>query len=124
MNYVNEDNKLFSYYYPFIDPTPDKFTANPKYLCCDHFKDLPVIAKYLYGFMHDRLSLSIKNKWYDEQSHVYIIFTIEETMELLNCSKTTAIKAHKCLEQYGLIQKEKSKGTRPDKIYVKMYLGN
>ena len=38
-------------------------------------------AKVLYGILLDRMSLSVKNHWLDEQSRVYIIFTTEEIME-------------------------------------------
>ena len=33
----------------------------------DYFKTLSTDAKVLYGLMLDRMSLSIKNKWFDEE---------------------------------------------------------
>ena len=50
------------------------------------FKDLSTDAKVLYGILLDRMSLSLKNYWLDEQNRVYIIFTREEIMESLNCA--------------------------------------
>lgn len=41
-------------------------------------------SKLLYGFLLDRLSLSQKNKWYDKDYNVYLIFTREEVGEKLN----------------------------------------
>lgn len=38
------------------------------------------------------MSLSIKNRWLDELDPVYIIFTVEEVTELMNCDKPTAVK--------------------------------
>ena len=42
------------------------------------FRNLSVEAKLLYGMMLDRMSLSVKNEWYDEDGRVYIYFTLEE----------------------------------------------
>ena len=49
-------------------------------------KILSTDAKVLYGILLDRMSLSLKNHWLDEQNRVYIIFTLEEIMESLNCA--------------------------------------
>lgn len=49
-------------------------------------------AKILYGLMLDRMSLSIKNQWFDEENQVYIYFSIEDIMELLNCGRNKAVK--------------------------------
>lgn len=40
----------------------------------EYFKGLSCEAKVLYGMMLDRISLSIKNKWFDEEGRTYIIF--------------------------------------------------
>ena len=42
------------------------------------FQDLSTDAKTLYGILLDRMSLSVKNGWLDEQNRVFIIFTIED----------------------------------------------
>ena len=42
------------------------------------FQDLSTDAKTLYGILLDRMSLSVKNGWLDEQNRVFIIFTILE----------------------------------------------
>ena len=39
------------------------------------------------------MSLSVKNKWIDEENRVYIIFTVEEIMDLLGCGKQKAVKS-------------------------------
>lgn len=55
------------------------FYRIPKALFTDtQFKDLSTDAKVLYGILLDRMSLSLKNHWLDEQNRVYIIFTLEE----------------------------------------------
>lgn len=61
------------------------FYRAPKVLfTAEYFKKLSCETKVLYGLMLDRMSLSIKNKWIDEEDRVYIIFTVEEIAELLS----------------------------------------
>ena len=55
-------------------------------------KDLSSDAKVLYGLMLDRMSLSIKNNWIDEEDRVYIIFTLEQVMQYMNCGKDKGVK--------------------------------
>ena len=47
------------------------------------FQSLSTDAKTLYGILLDRMSLSVKNGWLDEQNRVFIIFT----MVGINCSR-------------------------------------
>ena len=51
----------------------------PRQLITDpRFKHLSTDAKLLYGMLLDRMSLSVKNGWYDEDGRVYIYYTVEE----------------------------------------------
>ena len=55
------------------------FYRIPKILfTAECFKTISCEAKVLYGLLLDRMSLSIKNRWFDEEDRVYIIFTVEE----------------------------------------------
>lgn len=60
-------------------------------------------SKLLYGFLLDRLSLSIKNNWHDENGNVYLIFTRKEVQDKLNLSDKTVTKAFKQLSDVNLI---------------------
>ena len=42
------------------------------------FQDLSTDAKTLYGILLDRMSLSVKNEWFDKKGRVFIIFAIED----------------------------------------------
>ena len=54
------------------------FFSIPKLLITDsHFDGISSDAKLLYGLMLDRMSLSIKNGWFDEQNRAYIVNSIE-----------------------------------------------
>ncbi len=66
----------FDYFYGKEDAEQYAFYRIPKRLITgEEFQDVSTEAKLLYGLMLDRLQLSIKNQWLDEQSRVYIIYT-------------------------------------------------
>lgn len=69
------------------------FYRIPKALFTDErFKSISAEAKILYGILLDRMSLSRKNGWLDEQGRVFIIFTLEEVMEAIGCADQKATK--------------------------------
>ncbi len=46
--------------------------------------------------MLDRMGLSIKNRWRDEEDRVYIVFTVEETAELMDCGAQNVVLQIRC----------------------------
>ena len=79
-------------------------------------------CKVLYGILLDRMSLSLKNQWLDAQNKVYIIFTVEEIMDALNCANQKATRLMVELEkQAGLIERKRQGLGRPNLIYVKNF---
>ena len=101
------------------------FYRIPKALFTDEmFVSLSTDAKLLYGLMLDRMSLSRRNQWIDENGHVYIVFTVDEIIEYLNCGKDKAIKIMAELDEekgIGLIQKVRHGMGKPAQIYVKNF---
>ena len=88
-----EKKMTFNYFYG-TEADQFSFYRIPKALFTDsYFKDLSSDAKILYGLMLDRMSLSIKNQWFDDKNRAYIYFSIEDIMELLNCGRNKAIKS-------------------------------
>jgi len=75
-------------------------------------------SKILYAFLLDRLSLSQKNHWIDEERNIYLIFTREEVQEKLNLSDKTTTKAFKQLKEVNLIQEKRQGLGKPNLIYV------
>ena len=77
-------------------------------------------AKVLYGILLDRKCLSDSNgdAWRDEYGITYIIFTIEEIMNLMNRGNKKVNKMLKELEEHGLIYRRHQGLGRPNKIYV------
>ena len=72
----------YSYFYGPQDAEQYQFYRIPKLLITgEQFREVSIDAKLLYGLMLDRLSLSIRNSWFDDENRAYIIYTIEEVME-------------------------------------------
>ena len=91
----------------------------------EHFGGLSSDAKLLYGLMLDRMSLSRKNNWFDDENRVFIIFKIEEIADRLNCGKEKACNLLKELDDehgIGLIRKKRRGLGQPSIIYVKNFL--
>ena len=99
------------------------FYRIPKALFTEpNFRELSTDAKVLYGILLDRMSLSLKNQWLDAQNKVYIIFTVEEIMDALNCANQKATRLMVELEkQAGLIERKRQELGRPNLIYVKNF---
>lgn len=99
------------------------FYRIPKALFTEpNFRELSTDAKVLYGILLDRMSLSLKNQWLDAQNKVYIIFTVEEIMDALNCGNQKATRLMVELEkQAGLIERKRQGLGRPNLIYVKNF---
>ena len=71
------------------------------------------------------MSLSIKNRWFDEEDRVYIIFTVEEIAELMNCGTQKAVRLLKELDSekgIGLVEKRRLGLGKPNVIYVKNFM--
>lgn len=104
------------------------FYRMPKVLFTDNrFKRLSTDAKVLYGLMLDRMSLSVMNKWFDEEKRVFIYYSLEDAMEQLNCGKDKGVKLFAELDTgkgYGLIERKKQGQGKPTIIYVKELFGN
>ena len=113
-------------YFRGMEAEQYSFYRVPKVLfTAECFKVLSCEAKVLYGLMLDRMGLSIKNRWFDEEDRVYIIFTVEETMELLGCSRQKAVKSLSELDTekgIGLIEKKRLGLGKPNVIYVKNFM--
>ena len=99
------------------------FYRVPKLLITgEQFKTLSMESKLLYGILLDRVSLSLRNGWVDEQNHVYIIYTIEQIMQEMNCSNKKAVTMLAELEKkVALIEKKRQGLGKPNLIYVKNF---
>lgn len=117
----------FQYYYG-NEAEQYSFFKIPKLLMThSYFRELSNDAKILYGLLLDRMSLSKKNKWFDEENRAYIVYSIEEITENLNCSRGKAIKSLQeldCEKGIGLIEKRRLGQGNNTVIYVKNFMIN
>ena len=97
----------------------------PRQLITDpRFKHLSTDAKLLYGMLLDRMSLSVKNGWYDEDGRVYIYYTVDEICDDMNCGRDKAMKMLADLDTrkgVGLINRIKQGQGKPTKLYVRRF---
>ncbi len=84
----------------------------------EEYMNISIDAKVIYTFMLSRLNLSKINNWADENGDIYIIFSVSEVMNKLNCAKQKAVKVLKELEDIGFIIKKKQGGGKVNLIYV------
>ena len=115
----------FNYYYG-VEAEQFSFYRVPRLLIKDErFRGLSSDAKLLYGLMLDRMSLSMKNGWLDDENRAYIIYTIDNIREDLGCSKEKAVKVLAELDAgkgIGLVEKIRRGLGKPDIIYVKNFM--
>ena len=107
---------IFAYHLG-MDAEQYAFFRIPKLLITEpYFRRLSTDAKLLYGLMLDRMSLSMKNGWMDDDGHVYIYFTLEEACEQLCCKTDKAVKLFVELDSakgVGLIRRVKQGLVQP-----------
>ena len=113
-------------YFHGMEAEQYSFYRIPKMLfTAECFRGLSCEAKVLYGLMLDRMGLSIKNRWFDEEDRVYIVFTVEEIAEMMDCGTQKAVKLVKELDAdkgIGLIEKKRLGLGKPNVIYVKNFM--
>ena len=119
-------NSQMSGIYPFhtgAEAEQYSFFRIPTVLFSDpDLKNLSTDAKLLYGLLLDRMGLSVRNGWLDEENHVYIYYTVEEIQESMGCGNKKAGALLAELDDrkgIGLISRVRQGLGRPDRIYVR-----
>ena len=108
--FYGQAGELFSFY-----RIPKALFQEPR------FQSLSTDAKTLYGILLDRMSLSVKNGWQDEQNRMFIIFTIEDVKRALCCADNKATRLLRELEEFGLIERKRRGQGKPCLVYVKNF---
>lgn len=115
------DQLEFDYYYG-AESEQFSFLMMPRFLIREKkFRGLSDGSKILYSQMLERMGMSRKKNWFDEENRPYIYYSIEEAMEGSGKSKPTVIKAMKELETIGLIERKKRGQGKATIIYVKKF---
>ena len=109
--YYGQESEQFSFY-----RIPKALFDN------DEFDGLSTDAKLLYGIMLDRMRLSVRNSWLDDENRVYIVFTIDEIKDSLRCAEKKAVKMMDELQKIGLIERKRQGLGKPNLIFVKNFV--
>ena len=100
MNLINRDFDKNFYFYRM----PKKIFKAP-------YDKLSANAKLCYMLLLSRTTLSIKNKYFDDDGNVFIYYTRDNLQKELNIGKGTAIKVFKELVDIHLIKQVKCNST-------------
>ncbi|MGW8126787.1 replication initiator protein A [Staphylococcus xylosus] len=93
---------------------PKVFFTNPKYT------KLSNDAKITWSILRDRLDLSIKNNWVDENGDIFFIYTNEKLKSILNISSPNKLsKIKKELTEADLFNQIRVGLNKPNKLYIK-----
>ena len=76
-----------------------RFLKVPLCLFSDSYSQLSVEAKILYAFLLDRLTLSEKNGFLDEDGSVFVYYTNSEVCRTLCCGSQKATRLFRELEK-------------------------
>lgn len=78
--------------YKLGDIDNEQFYMVPKGLFVnDLYKPMSVTAKVIYALLKDRMELSRKNGWHDDNGDIFFLFEQDELAELLCVNRTTII---------------------------------
>jgi len=91
---------------------PKALFKNPAY------EGLSIGSKLMYSVLRDRLDISIKNNWKDENGYIYLIYSLKDLLDLLEIDEKTTIKYKKELVKYKLIVDKRVGQGNPNRIYV------
>lgn len=91
---------------------PKELFTNP------YYKKLNSDSILLYALLLDRLSVSRKNEWIDEDGNVFLLFSRKEVEKKLKLSDKTVTKAFKQLAEHKLIYEKRLGFRKKNVIYV------
>ena len=112
----------FEYFFDYQSGQFD-FIRIPRVMMTEEiFAPLSMQAKIMYGMLLDRMKLSYKNKWVDEENKVYIVYPINEMAQDMNISRRTVINCLGELMRLGLVDKKHIGAGRRNVLYIKKFV--
>ncbi|SDB09644.1 Replication initiator protein A (RepA) N-terminus [Streptococcus henryi] len=90
----------------------------------EYVKKLSNDAKLAYGALYNRCMLSIQSykdgkfDFVDDTGSIFLIYTVEDMMDLLDRGKTTIHKIKKELKDAGLLREVSQGANRPNRLYL------
>ena len=106
--------------YTIEEVNAHKFYKLPKQLFDNicYRKTLTSNAKLVYAILLDRMELSRKNNWYNENGEIFLLYTKSDIADMLDISETTAYETFKLLENAELIKQVEQDLNEPNKIFI------
>lgn len=94
------------------------FYQVPKVLFTKKYENMTNNARILYAILRDRIDLSLKNNWFDEDGNVFILYSRDSLEKDAKLSQRTIIRIMKELNDLELIKEKRQGVNKPNIIYV------
>ena len=105
--------------YRISDVVDDSFLRFPMTLLANpQYKEMSLESKFIYSLLLNRLTLSQRNGWINEEGEGYLIYTREVAAEMLNISYKKTIAAFRELIDNGLLYEKRQGRGYPNLLYV------
>lgn len=105
--------------------TSERYFKLPKLLFeSPRYEDMRLDSKVSYSILKDRLSLSLRNNWVDEEGRIYLVYSNTSLMKILKVSKSTLLRIKKQLAEYDLIKEVQQSASSKGNLANRIYLGN
>ncbi len=105
--------------YNIREEAAQRFYRLPKvFFTNESYKKISNDAKIAFAILQDRLDLSIKNNWFDEEGNIYFLYGNQHLAEILNCSKPTVIKIKKELHHVALLEEKRMGLSQSNRLYL------
>lgn len=105
--------------FKITDIDNESFVQIPKSLLTQkNYQGLNSNAKIVYALLKDRMVLSRRNGWKDDNGDIFLLFKQKDMAELLGISVSSISRAMKLLQKYLLIEFVQQGLNRPNKIYI------
>lgn len=76
-------------------------------------------AKIMYSLLRDRFNLSVANDWINANGEIYLIYSNQDLVKVMNKSERTIIKLKKELAKYNLLEEERQGQKLPNLLFLK-----
>ena len=105
--------------FKITEQVAERFYRLPKvFFINSNYKKMSNDAKIAYALLQDRLELSIKNEWFDEEGSIFFLYGNEQLAEILNCSKPTVIKIKKELQKCELLTEKRMGLSKSNRLFL------
>lgn len=112
-------------FYTVNDKNREEFYKIPKDLfILKRYANLSNEARMLYGILKDRLDLSTRNNWIDEDGYIYFNYSRQAIADILMVSLNTAKRRFKELRDVGLLIEKNSEKGQSLRLYLCKIISN